>query len=331
MEARSFDGLKEAIRHLEAEHRPGLAYRGQTKRYPRIARVIGGRQEEVEALYPEDFRFRASDPPLTTDSTSISRRREHGRDVRDRFEAALFEHVVRRLTSDDEDVQWAAMMVDEKLRLQEHMLESGALTWEELSRRARDVADSQSDEPPPITYWRFLRNWSPRTLAFNRLSWALAQHYGVSTALLDVTSSLPVAAWFATQPWNPGSPPPQEGLGVIYRFDLGLLLRAATAWHRVMIRWAYEEKRLPPPEPFVQSLRLVPSSFAARPTRQHGLSIYGTDNDYVLSRAEQMGAIGAFLFPHTQDAPVVVGRREITPPDDPFLDFLALHNSQERP
>ncbi len=50
----------------------------------------------------------------------------------------------------------------------------------------------------------------------------LAQHYGIPTSLLDLTSSVEVAAFFATARWDPGSAsfqPMDAGTGVMYRFD----------------------------------------------------------------------------------------------------------------
>jgi len=50
----------------------------------------------------------------------------------------------------------------------------------------------------------------------------LAQHYGIPTTLLDLTSNVEVAAFFAVARWDTGSHvfrPMESGTGVMYRFD----------------------------------------------------------------------------------------------------------------
>lgn len=52
--------------------------------------------------------------------------------------------------------------------------------------------------------------------------YGLAQHYGIPTSLLDLTSSVEVAAFFAVARWNNESAsfqPMETGTGVMYRFD----------------------------------------------------------------------------------------------------------------
>jgi hypothetical protein len=51
---------------------------------------------------------------------------------------------------------------------------------------------------------------------------ALAQHYGIPTSLLDLTSNVEVAAFFAVAKWDCESAsfqPMESGTGVMYRFD----------------------------------------------------------------------------------------------------------------
>lgn len=51
---------------------------------------------------------------------------------------------------------------------------------------------------------------------------ALAQHYGIPTSLLDLTSNVEVAAFFAVAKWDGESAsfqPMESGTGVMYRFD----------------------------------------------------------------------------------------------------------------
>ena len=51
---------------------------------------------------------------------------------------------------------------------------------------------------------------------------ALAQHYGIPTSLLDLTSNVEVAAFFAVARWDRDSAsfqPMEDGTGVMYRFD----------------------------------------------------------------------------------------------------------------
>jgi hypothetical protein len=51
---------------------------------------------------------------------------------------------------------------------------------------------------------------------------ALAQHYGIPTSVLDLTSNVEVAAFFAVAKWDSESrsfQPMESGMGVMYRFD----------------------------------------------------------------------------------------------------------------
>lgn len=52
---------------------------------------------------------------------------------------------------------------------------------------------------------------------------SLAQHYEYPTCMADITSSAPVAAWFASHQWS-GELHAPDGNGVIYRFEPGKLI-----------------------------------------------------------------------------------------------------------
>src|SRR5439155_16831712 len=105
-------------------------------------------------------------------------------------------------------------------------------------------------------------------LAWYRVAWSLAQHYLVSTALLDVTFDRRAAAWFATHSWNSEAPVPSSGTGVIYRFDRERLEALLALYSRAKETVAAERKLLPGHRCFVVDIRQIPESFALRPVRQ---------------------------------------------------------------
>jgi len=156
-----------------------------------------------------------------------------------------------------------------------------------------------------------------------RMAWSLAQHYLVGTALTDVTFDLRVASWFATNEWDPSKPGPKDGeIGVIYRIQRPQLEQVLAAGSLVGLYFAAEQNLTPPPDLFLVDIREIPSEFARRPRVQHGASIYGFDQPHVVSFAMQKGAIEAFEFIHRSRVDIGIGREDVVPPEDPFLEPL---------
>ncbi len=282
-----FESVTEAVEFLEARHRPGRnAYRGQELRYPpHVYQDETGKRLTIESVYPRDYRFileySAHAPQL---GDRVSERRGRGRDRRDRF--TLFLSVCCFARRDDPACAWLRPHFDEVER------------WGKASR-------------PEVT-----APGGPGTLGdttLTRIAWSLAQHYGLSTALLDVTFDPRVAGWFATQPWDPNATFQASGKGVIYRFDLPRL--------EALLE---QDGRAPGAFPgFVQSLEGVPASFAARPAAQHGGSLCGFDRIGVVRRAFEERIVEPFEFRHSAVAAGLgIRRSALTPGDDPFLSFV---------
>jgi hypothetical protein len=83
----SFAGIRELLEFLERE-RASDEYlcRGQTKRYDRHTWKTPDRTLEIEAVYPQDYRFFYYEhEPTETTAFKVSAAREFGRDVRDQF------------------------------------------------------------------------------------------------------------------------------------------------------------------------------------------------------------------------------------------------------
>jgi hypothetical protein len=125
----------------------------------------------------------------------------------------------------------------------------------------------------------------------------------VSTALVDVTFDYEIAAWFATHGWM-SSDSKLTGSGVIYRLNLPLLQKAFAFYTETSRQQARAENRAPTPPLFIEDIRDIPETFAARPSRQRGASVYGFDQIGVLELARTFEMIEVFEFPHSPIKPI---------------------------
>ena len=296
--------LGEALQRLREEHEPRRwVYRGQLRRRP-IHRITEARQDfELENLYPQAFRFAANYPAASREFL----------DRADKEEAkanALFHAFNSFLTSKYEAGRRA---------------NSARFPW--LDPYAGELKRLYNGAGPSFFSGFHEAGIGLKNPELIRLSWSLAQHYGVITALLDLTLDPDVAAWFATNPWDaPTEPTPLTGHGVIYRFDIGNLIAAITffnlSMHAESRRSAYEP---PADKAFVQSLADIPSEFALRPVRQQAVVASGFDALHFHSLLRTGGQFDAFLFPHAPDQllkwPPKHARDFLRPEDDPFLDL----------
>ena len=285
-----YPDIIELLQQLQAEHEEDRSlYRGQLKRYNPHRWTVEQELREVEALYPADYRFHYQHKDFSRENLDrnvqrVSAARAFGRTVRDQFGLFLF-----------------VTLVTEG--------EQGARAWA-LERFPELVAAVKAGKPPQESH-------------FFRMAWSLAQHYVIATALTDLTFSPRIAAWFATEPWDPeGERPPAGERGVIYRIDrskLEPILARATELSRVM---SEAEGAAQAPEFFLVDIRDMPTSFARRPAAQHGASLYGFDQAHIIAAAFKGGAIEAFEFEHRLGLEIGIGREDVVPTEDPFLPKL---------
>lgn len=132
---------------------------------------------------------------------------------------------------------------------------------------------------------------------------ALAQHYGIPTFWLDLTSSIDVACFFAVAKFCPSGEITActEGAGVLYRVDR----------HRVMNSQRY--------------FKSISHSPASRPGRQHGWSL-GTNRDVDFDQAP---FVEAFEFAHsrTEADALIDAYAERLLPRDSLHDVATMLNS----
>jgi hypothetical protein len=313
-----FPDANAMLAHLVQEDAGQFLYRGQTCRFPPYSFPgADGAPSDVEALYPNDLRFIRDLDAMAPDAVAkLTAARNVGRDRRDKF--MLF---LRKLASEDraelawlKDIlaaekaaqiaymQWllpqpgAALLID-PARTHEAPYELRVDAHLEMRRRGLGIGSKQ-----------------------HTIAWSLAQHYGIATALVDLTDDVRVALWFAVHAWDAMRPPPAAGSeGVVYRFDRKQLEAALEAQSLTMFRWALEQRRPPPPPFFVQEIADIPESCALRPSRQRGLSVYGFDQMQLIQFIIARGICEIFTFVHGV-APALgpIDRDYLVPKEDPF-------------
>jgi len=306
--------LGDAIERIGREHVPnGWLYRGQTYRRA-VHRIIEeNRAFEHENLYPQSFRFAASHATISQAFTE----------------------------------QWQKEYA--KAEALFHSFNSFLISKYEVGRRAQSARfawmDPYADElrrlfkgaGPSLFSGFHEKGMGLKNPEFIRLSWSLAQHYGVVTALLDLTSDPDVAAWFATNLWGaPPQPQPLKGDGVIYRFNMQTLLAGVFFYNQTLESESGADiYKAPPDRAFVQRLDPIPAAFALRPVRQEAVVVSGFDVFSFVQQFEVAGEIDAFMFPHREDQlsrwPLKHSREYLTPPDDPFLDLKREFESKWKP
>ena len=295
--------LGDALERIGREHVPNRwMYRGQT--YRREVHRIKEENHtfELENLYPQSFRFAAKYPTISQAFTH-EWTKEHAKAEAffNSFNCLLISKYEAGRHKGAERFAWMDPYADELRRLFEGAGPSFFSGFHEKGIGLKNPT-------------------------FTRLSWSLAQHYGVVTALLDLTYSPEVAAWFATNLWDdPAQPKPLGGDGVIYRLDLETLMVGISFFNRVETEALANLYKAPPDKAFLQDLRQVPAAFALRPKRQEAAVLSGFDELSFVRQFDAAGRIDAFLFPHLQDElarwPLKPARDFLIPPDDPFIEL----------
>jgi FRG domain/Tetratricopeptide repeat len=292
-----FQNIKELLGYLLKEHdQQRFIYRGQTRRQQRlIIKDLSGNAFVYENIFPHDFRFvMAHHGQWKGDEEFLAVR---ARAARNCFDFIL--HVVAKcrdgFMSGQEAYSW--------LKPYEH----------EFQAVLEYIARTDVRVPHNVEFGRdFIghRLW--------RLLWSLAQHYELSTALLDVTFSPAIAAWFATNEWNEKKQSP-EGRGVMYRFDVLALEGLQTIYGMIEKLQSTDKDLTLRVVPFFQDLRSVPLTFAGRPLGQQGASIYGLDSVWLLEAIIASGAVETFEFNHSPEVIALgVDRSSLVPVGDPF-------------
>jgi FRG domain len=153
---------------------------------------------------------------------------------------------------------------------------------------------------------------------------SVGQHYGMDTGLLDATTSVPVALWFATHDFATGSYRANDS-AILYRIDREGL-RRVEAWLRNIPE--HEGKF----DAASVDIRDTPPMIALRASRQQGWSLVGWDHPRLVIRMAAERLITRCDF-CTGSAPTAVNcltREYITPGKDPMAKLFAIF-WQKRP
>ncbi|MDF2467150.1 MAG: hypothetical protein K0Q43_5385 [Ramlibacter sp.] len=306
-----FDSLPELLKHFDQQSGrcpARYAYRGQIDR----SRLL--KYTDLEALIPSDLRF-LTELDADPDTSEITRKRDVNRDRRDAF----FDRLVDRAKSGDSRFKWFKEVVEEAEGSRKSLFQPTILSALESSQTEIEASADDLDSVLETTMKDALRRHEKWLF---RAAWSLAQHYCVSTSLLDLTSHPHVAAWFATNRWS-AEPPPTRGQGVIYQFDL---LALSQLFEKINVHHSAERARrgeLPPTKLYIVSIAKIPEAFAMRPSAQHGLSLYGFDRFQAVDLAFGAGFVKPYTFPHGEPfESESASRAKIQPKDDPFLPFV---------
>lgn len=279
-----------------------------------------GAHVEIESIFPSDFR-RIVGRYTREDVATITRLRDQHRKQRDTFAWFLATKAIDGAPS----LTW----------LLDDLRANATITRDvvkETSPAFALVAKKYAANPDEIPFairmavslvFKIIGHESFLESRMGHRLWSLAQHYGVPTAIVDVTSAPGVAAWFATHHWCPPPDVADIGTGVVYRFDAERLEESFNTYERNNFFEFLLEKRLPPFRPFLTDISDIPEATALRPSRQCGASIAGLDQPTILKHAEDTGAIECFLFQHdgvgfqTQ----TWSRDLLMPKSDPFAEL----------
>ena len=308
-----FANFGEALEKIREEEQPNQwLYRGQTHRRDPHQLLIDDKQVEFENLYPGSFRFAASYNSL---SEAFDREWQKHHVAAENLFHLFFLYLATEYERTRTDSAAKYSWMDKYNReLRELFQGEGRSLFGEFHRRGIGMRDPE----------------------FVRICWALAQHYGIVTALLDVTFDLDIAAWFATNEWSPPEQPRElQGKGIIYRICLLDLQAAILTFNKVYRPPDSEESFAPPPENlFVHDLRHIPLAFARRPLQQQAAVVRGFDDPRFLQLILGTDTVTAFVFDHTDGQssrwPSSMTREDLIPPSDPFLEFqttFKMHSS----
>jgi hypothetical protein len=166
---------------------------------------------------------------------------------------------------------------------------------------------------PTLNWLRRLQQVDPP--GFYRLR-SIGQHYGMDTGLLDATSSVSVALWFATHDFETGRYRARDA-GVIYRIDRQCLGRGQE-WLRTHPDddWRFDAQAI--------DIRDTPGSIAPRAARQQGWSVTGLEHPRLLIRLVADGGLQAYTFSTglTPSAANPLRREDLVPSQDPVASLF---------
>jgi hypothetical protein len=322
MPSRKFKDAQALRNFLLENDSPGnFLYRGQIRRYShQFWMVAQNKPVALEALYPTDFRFFNEERVHRVSNEWITFERQAHRDKRDRF-FSWMETYVR--THPASEFGWLSKIIGEDnertVRLfaeLRHELPGFSPDYDRGTPEIRDLVARRMDH-----YGLGLHSLKTAVL------WSLAQHYELSTALVDLTDAIDVALWFATNEWRDGSPPPTSGYGCIYKFNYAQLETILANHHKLQnARLAALGLSERVPRFFVQRIGDMIEGGALRPKRQRGASVYGFDQPLVLATVAQYGVVEVFEFEHSAHGSGLdlgpVNRGYLKPVDDPMRSLV---------
>ena len=306
-----FASLSDLVAFLRKNHRPHYRYRGQTRRYrttylgsvpglEKWGHINGPITVRFEGLIPSVFRNVISSDPANWNSHSYPAKLEQV--------SQALGAIVR---SDHEPLR--SLVADYFRDVVEH---SAIFAKYALTGRVKLEL--------PLSV---LERFAPGTMTPNTLLRLISvqQHYGRGSVMIDVSTDMAVATWFATHHFSTGDlvDTHTDALGVMYRFDADAIKTFPQQWDNIAARqgnsFALHSVRGPAGLVGIKDIAEMDVAFGLRPRAQAGGSILGLENSAFYLYDDLARAIEVFTFPISsvtgRETPLE--REDICPRNDP--------------
>jgi hypothetical protein len=159
---------------------------------------------------------------------------------------------------------------------------------------------------------------------------SVAQHYELGSVMVDMTSEVDVAVWFATHRFASGevARADHDGRGVIYRFDAEVIKQFIPPAVNIgaQTRGAFPFGSLAAPAGLIGMTDIadLDNAYGKRPRAQAGGSILGLENSMVYLQKDPRGALEVFTFPlaTVTGRETLLDKETLCPLDDPSAKIL---------
>jgi len=303
-----FDSLQELAEYLKPNHQNSLYYRGQTRRYET---TYQGKIDALAQAFPDftslEITFESMIPilfrPLLKSAYPDWDNYKYPRKL-DQIAPAM-----RAIFNCNYDPIRNLL----KAYFKELIQEPAFLTRDLLAKEGF----AKVPLPPELT--TPMRNVSMKLLQLVSIS----QHYEYGSTMVDITSNVDVAIWFASHKWIGDLVSGRaDDTGVIYRFNASNINKCLTKEleNETPATLAISTSGLLG----LANISSLSDEFGRRPKAQFGGSILGMENSIVYHLLDVYNGIEVFTFPYSSINGYKTGisKADLCPSQDPLLDVF---------